>query len=69
MIYSPTFLVASPVDQYQSNTQRVDFQTNQGVVFAPKEKPPDFWVVFARFNLATNYFVEVGRTGLEPVTP
>ena len=40
------------------------------VSFLPqKEKPPSFWVVFTRFNLATNYFVEVGRTGLEPVTP
>jgi len=42
MIYSPAFLVASPADLYQSGTQRVDFQTNQGVVFAPKGKPTRF---------------------------
>ena len=42
MIYSPAFLVASPADQYQSGTRRVDFQTNQGVVFALKRKTTRF---------------------------
>jgi len=40
------------------------------VSLLPKKKNhPNYRVVLSRFNLATNYLVVVGRTGLEPVTP